>query len=82
MASGAFAQLKHKNDDPVSDIEYFYMIAERAQEMDAQNKTNLPTNYGKYDRDVVKVAKQVKEARDNNIPDSDIQYFIDLCMNI
>lgn len=76
----ALAPLKHKDGAPLSDIEYFILLADVAEYMDKNNKTNLPTDYGKFDRNVVNVAKQVKAARADGMADAEINQFLNMCL--
>lgn len=78
-----FKGLEHKNGDPLKDVEYFELLGRKAIEMDKANNSRLPTNYGKYDPQVVNVAKQVVAAIDSGEYTYDeINTFIQNCINV
>lgn len=68
MRSGrnSFAPLKHKNGKAFSDLDYFELLGRKCQEIE-KNHTNkkMPVDYGNYDIEVVKVAKDVVNALDS-----------------
>ena len=79
-----FKPLKHKEDGSnFTDIEYFELLGKRIEELDKNNSGILPVNYEKYgyDRDTVKVAKQVLQAKQEGRPDSEIKEFLSLCID-
>lgn len=77
-----FEPLKHKNGEKFTDIEYFCLLAEECEEIEANNPyPNLPPDYGDYDRDVVSIAKQVKEAHDNGVSENEIIHFLNMCID-
>lgn len=76
-----FSPLQHKNGKPLSDVEYMCLLAERAEQIEAEHDSkNTPVNYGLLDRDVVTLAKKIKAAKDENIPESDILNFLEMCI--
>lgn len=79
----SFKGLEHKDGTPLKDIEYFELLGRKAIEMDKANKTRLPTNYGNYDPDTVKVAKEVVKAIDSGeLTEDEINAYIQLCIDV
>ena len=79
-----FKPLKHKDGTPLSDIEYFQLLAKRAEEIDKENAgSSLPVMYEKYgiDRDTVNIAKQVDRALKEGRPMNEIKDFLGLCID-
>ena len=81
VGRNTYKPLEHKDGRQFNDVEYFELLGRKALEMDKLNKTNLPTNYGDYDRDVVNVAKQVAQAIDDGYSQEELKQFLDTCID-
>lgn len=79
----SFKPLKHKDGTNFNDVEYFELLGRKCLEMDKANKNPaIPTNYGKYDRDVVAVAKEVVKGLDNGLSKEEVAQYIKTCVDI
>lgn len=77
-----FKPLKHKDGTIFEDVDYFELLGRKCIELDKKNRNPvLPTDYGKYDRDTVMVAKEVCKAIDSGIDRDDIKAYISRCID-
>ena len=77
----SYKPLEHKDGRPFNDVEYFELLGRKAIELDKANKSNLPTNYGVYDRDTINVAKQVAQGIDEGYSQEELQQFLNTCID-
>ena len=62
----SFNPLKNKKTGrELEDIDYMELLGRKCIEMDNQNRTNLPTDYGDYDIECVKFAKEIVKILDD-----------------
>lgn len=77
----SYKPLVHKDGRQFNDVEYFELLGRKAIELDKANKSNLPTNYGAYDRDTINVAKQVAQGIDDGYSQEELQQFLNACID-
>jgi len=78
-----FKPLKHKDGTIFEDVDYFELLGRKCIELDKKNKNpSIPTDYGKYNRDVVAVAKEVCKGIDNGLDREEIKAYITRCIDI
>ena len=77
----SYKPLVHKDGRQFNDVEYFELLGRKAIELDKANKSNLPTNYGAYDRDAVNIAKQVAQGIDEGYSQEELQQFLNTCID-
>ena len=77
----SYKPLVHKDGRQFNDVEYFELLGRKAIELDKANKSNLPTNYGSYDRDTINVAKQVAQGIDDGYSQEELQQFLNICID-
>jgi len=79
----SYKPLEHKDGSKFKDIDYFELLGRKCMELDKKNKNpNLPTDYGKYDRNVCEVAKEVCRGIDNGMSKEELQQYLDICIDI
>ena len=73
---------KHKEDGTdLTDLEYFELLGRKAIKMDEENPNpNIPTNYGKLDRNVVEVAKNICKGIDEGMSVNDLNNYLQACI--
>lgn len=79
-----FKGLKHKEDGTdLSDLEYFELLGRKAIKMDEENNNpRVPTNYGKLDRNVVEVAKNICKGIDEGMSVNDLNDYLHACIQL
>lgn len=82
----SFKPLLHKDGSIYTDIEYFELLGRKAIQLEEDQKEknpNIPVNYNDfgYDLNVMKVAKQVAKAIDENRSTEEINGFIQSCID-
>ena len=77
-----FKPLHHKDDSPLSDLEYIEMLGRKALEFDAENPyPNIPTKYPDgYDPQAMRFAKEVVGMIDAGTPKHEIKAYINSCI--
>lgn len=79
----SFKPLEHKDGTKFSDVEYFELLGRKCIEMDKANKNpSIPTDYGKYDRDTVAVAKEVVKGIENGLSKEELTQYINRCVDL
>ena len=78
-----FKPLKHKDGTIFEDVDYFELLGRKCIEMDKMNRNpSIPTDYGKYDRKTVEVAKEVCKGIDNGLSRDDIKAYLTRCIEL
>ena len=75
-----YKSLQHKNGKPFDNVDYFEMLGRKCIEMDKKNTSNLPTNYGKYSKECVDVAKQIVKGIDSGMSHEELNQYLDTCI--
>lgn len=73
---------KKKTHTPFKDIDYFEALGRYCLNIDAQNKSNLPSDYGELYRPMCEVAKNVCTALDSGASRSEVANYIKLCIDL
>lgn len=83
VGRNGYKPLKHKNGKIFTDLDYFELLGRKCLQMDNENPNkNLPTDYGKLDRDCVKVAKEVVRGLDNGMSRREVERYIQMCIQL
>lgn len=77
---GAYKTLEHKDGRKFDDVDYFELLGRKCIEMDKKNTTNLPTNYGRYSKECVDVAKEVVKGIDNGMTHEELNAYLVTCV--
>lgn len=79
----SFKPLKHKDGTIYTDLDYFELLGRKCIELDRENRnSSLPTDYGTFDRDVVKVAKEICKGIDEGMSKKELQQYLSMCIDI
>lgn len=77
---GGYKALQHKDGKVFDNVDYFELLGRKCLELDAKNTTNLPTNYGKYSKECVDVAKEVVKGLDSGMTHAELNAYLDTCI--
>lgn len=83
VGRNTYKGLVHKDGTPFDDVDYFELLGRKCIELDKQNSNKrLPTDYGSYDLETVKMAKEICKGIDSGMNKKELTQYISQSIKI